>query len=274
MAESEEGGQQTGSKRSCFVVSAFGSGPEDQQRHKQVLRHLVRKVLGDRFEVVRADEIDDEGLITNQIVEHLLEDDLVVADLTSLNPNVFYEVAVRHAVRKPIVHLITAGERIPFDVANMRAVQYSLDDPDALEAAQAELDRKVRAIESTDWVAAPNPISAARDVWLLQESEQPEVRQAGDLLGAVASLRDEVRALARRVETPGPRKANSTHSLGWDEAVARTKALIARSGPMSASEIIEDLGVAEPAGEMVLSDLVDAGELFRMKDGRISDTPF
>lgn len=72
--------------------------------------------------MVRADEIDDEGLITNQIIEHLIEDDLVVADLTGLNPNVFYEVAVRHAARKPIVHLITTGQDIPFDVANMRAV--------------------------------------------------------------------------------------------------------------------------------------------------------
>src|SRR3954468_24720557 len=162
------------SNRKCFVVSAFGADAEDQRRHKQVLRHLIRKVLGARFKVVRADEIDDEGLITHQIIEHLLEDDLVVADLTGLNPNVFYEVAVRHAVQKPIVHLITAGEEIPFDIANMRAVSYALDEPDLLEAAQEELDRKVKAIEDADWVAAPNPISAAKNVSLLQESDQPE----------------------------------------------------------------------------------------------------
>jgi hypothetical protein len=196
--ENGQGSIEKGASRRCFVVSAFGSNVEEQRRHKQVLRHLVQKVLGARFRVTRADEIDDEGLITNQIIEHLIDDDLVIADLTGLNPNVFYEVAVRHAARKPIVHLITQGQEIPFDIANMRAVQYALDDPDLLEAAQEELARKVKAIEDNDWKAAPNPISIARDVWLLQESEQPEIREAGDILAAVGELRDEFRLLNRR----------------------------------------------------------------------------
>jgi hypothetical protein len=207
-------------RRSCFVVSAFGATPDDQRRHKQVLRHLVRKVLGDRFKVIRADEIDEEGLITHQIIEHLLEDDLVVADLTGLNPNVFYEVAVRHAAQKPIVHLITAGQEIPFDLANMRTVPYALDDPDALESAQGELERKVKAIEDADWMAAPNPISAAREVSLLQGSEQPEARAAGDILAAVGELRDEVRGLSRRVNTGEssrtPPSTRSTRELVMD----------------------------------------------------------
>jgi hypothetical protein len=190
-------GERDASRR-CFVVSAFGANVDEQRRHKQVLRHLVQKVLGTRFRVVRADEIDDEGLITNQIIEHLIDDDLVIADLTGLNPNVFYEVAVRHAARKPIVHLITQGQEIPFDIANMRAVQYALDDPDLLETAQGELARKVKAIEDNDWQAAPNPISVARDVWLLQESEQPEIRAAGDILAAVGELRDELRLQSKR----------------------------------------------------------------------------
>jgi hypothetical protein len=79
--------REKGALRRCFVVSAFGSNVDEQRRHKQVLRHLVQKVLGARFRVVRADEIDDEGLITNQIIEHLIDDDLVIADLTGLNPN-------------------------------------------------------------------------------------------------------------------------------------------------------------------------------------------
>jgi len=193
-----QGPKEESASRRCFVVSAFGSNVDEQRRHKQVLRHLVQRVLGSRFHVVRSDEIDDECLITNQIIEHLIDDDLVIADLTGLNPNVFYEVAVRHAARKPIVHLITQGQEIPFDVANMRAVQYALDDPDLLEAAQEELARKVAAIEDNDWKAAPNPISVARDVWLLQGSEQPEIREAGDILAAVGELRDELRLLNKR----------------------------------------------------------------------------
>jgi hypothetical protein len=249
----------------CFVVSAFGANPEDQRRHKQVLRHLVRKVLGDRFNVVRADEIDEEGLITNQIIEHLLDDDLVVADLTGLNPNVFYEVAVRHAVQKPIVHLITAGEEIPFDVANMRAVPYALDDPDALQEAQEELGRKVKSIEDADWVAAPNPISAAREVSLLQGSEQPEARAAGDILAAVGELRDEVRGLARRIPPearPSPlRERLVRHLANHGEA---------KLSPALAKE----LGAERRAVVMALKRLEREGKVEKGESGWVATAPF
>jgi len=247
------------------VVSAFGANPDDQRRHKQVLRHLVRKVLGDRFHVVRADEIDEEGLITNQIIEHLLDDDLVVADLTGLNPNVFYEVAVRHAVQKPIVHLITAGEEIPFDIANMRAVSYALDDPDALEEAQEELGRKVKAIEEADWVAAPNPISAAREVSLLQGSEQPEARAAGDILAAVGELRDEVRGLTRRIPP-------ATQVSPLREKIA--KYLIEVGGAKSSPELAKALEVDRRAIVVALRKLEREARVEKGDAGWVATVPF
>lgn len=250
--------------RDCFVVSAFGANPEDQRRHKQVLRHLVRKVLGDRFNVVRADEIDEEGLITHQIIEHLLDDDLVVADLTGLNPNVFYEVAVRHAVQKPIVHLITAGQEIPFDVANMRAVPYALDDPDALEEAQEELARKVKSIEEANWVAAPNPISSAREVSLLQGSDHPEARAAGDILAAVGELRDEVRGLARRV--PAPEKQP------LQERVA--SALESHGGPISSPSLAKRLGVSQRAVVLALRKLEQEARAEKGATGWVATVSF
>lgn len=266
VTDQAENGGASSSVRRCFVVTAFGSNTEDQLRYKQVLRHLVRRVLGSRFQVVRADEIDDEGLITNQIIEHLLEDDLVVADLTGLNPNVFYEVAVRHAARKPIVHLITAGQEIPFDVANMRAVPYALDDPDALEAAQEELARKVKAIEDADWVAAPNPISAAREVFLLQESEQPEVRAAGDVLAAVGELRDEIRMLARRVSI-----GEATNGLPLRERVAKH---LIENETNTIMELAESLETSPQAVANALGRLRNEKRVERTETGWAATVPF
>lgn len=250
--------------KKCFVVSAFGTDADSQRRHKQVLRHLVRKVLGERFRVVRADEIDDEGLITNQIIERLFEDDLVVADLTGLNPNVFYEVAVRHAVRKPIVHLITKGQEIPFDIANMRAIQYALDDPDLLVEAQEELGRKVKAIEENDWVAAPNPISAARDVWLLQSSEEPEARQAGDLLAAVSDLREEVSLLRRKSNPP-------EDVVPLADLILRT---IETRDPISELKLVEVLPFASQAQVAKVAGRLLAEEKIFSIDGKLSCIPF
>jgi hypothetical protein len=257
--------------RRCFVVSAFGSNQEEQRRHKQVLRHLVQKVLGDRFRVIRADEIDDEGLITNQIIEHLIDDDLVVADLTALNPNVFYEVAVRHAARKPIVHLITKGQEIPFDIANMRAVPYALDDPDALEAAQADLDRKVKAIEENDWKAAPNPISAARDIWILQESEQPEIREAGEMLAAMGELRDEVRALARRVQQVDDGQSVRRAHANLKNAIV---AVVKSEDPIGEEDLISRFpGTQFRAVIEALQELRQEERIFEV-NGKLSTIPF
>jgi hypothetical protein len=256
------------SRRRCFVVSAFGANTDEQRRHKQVLRHLIRKVLGERFEVVRADEIDDEGLITNQIIEHLIEDDLVVADLTGLNPNVFYEVAVRHAAQKPIVHLITAGQDIPFDVANMRAVSYALDDPDVLEAAQEDLSRKVRAIEENDWQAAPNPISAAQKVSLLQESEQPEVKEAGYILAAFGELRDEVRQLGRRLPAM---EESGRKGEGLPEALLRE---VIKRDPVTLEELHARFPALTEAELLtVLTRLISEKELYFV-NGKYSRIPF
>jgi hypothetical protein len=92
-----------------------------------------------------------------------VDDDLVVADLTGQNPNVFYELAVRHAAGKPVVHLITSGESLPFDVANQRAIKYALD-PDSLKKAREDLEAMVQAIEDSGFIAAPNPITSVRDI--------------------------------------------------------------------------------------------------------------
>lgn len=237
-----------------------------------MLRHLVQKVLEPKYDVVRADQIDDEGLITNQIIEHLLEDDLVIADLTGLNPNVFYEVAVRHAARKPIVHLITQGQEIPFDVANMRAVPYALHDPDVLEEAQDDLRRKVRAIEESDFEAAPNPVSAAHDVWLLRESEQPDVRQAGDLLASLNELRDEVRALSRRIEgpTPSTRKSGDVSATRrWPVVtISETADALARLQPVSQNDLAASLGVEASLTGQALSKLQSEDKALRLADGK------
>ncbi len=274
-ATADSGGSK---KLSCFVISAFGTTQEDKRARTQVLKHLVGKVLSPRgYDVVRADQIADEGLITNHIIEHLLEDDLVVADLTGLNPNVFYEMAVRHAARKPIVHLITHGVSIPFDVANMRAVQYALDDPDRLEEAQKELKEKVKAIEDSQWKAAPNPITSVRNVAILRESEEPETREVGEVLAAVNELRDEVQTLNRRVTPPGDATRRLREAAAAQIVVDdRIRRLVTGVGgkPCTFEEIVEETNAPSAIVLRRLETMEAAKEVYQLKNGTWSDTPF
>lgn len=108
----------------CFYITAIGPADSDQRKHSNLfLANIVEpaiQTLGLR--VVRADQIDTPGMITKQIIEYLLKARLVVADLSFSNANVFYELALRHAIRLPIVQIIRHGDPIPFDINQMRTI--------------------------------------------------------------------------------------------------------------------------------------------------------
>jgi hypothetical protein len=108
----------------CFYVTPIGEPDSVERRHSDLfLGNIVEPALATfGLKVVRADAIDKPGMITRQVIEYLVRSRLVIADLSFHNPNVFYEICLRHAVRQPIVQLIRAGERIPFDIHQMRTI--------------------------------------------------------------------------------------------------------------------------------------------------------
>jgi hypothetical protein len=137
------------SRRSCFVIAPIGEpGTETRKRSDQLLKHIFVKALEPLgFAVLRADKISEPGMITVQVINRIMDADLVVADMTGHNANVFYELAARHAVEKPVIHVIEAGQEIPFDTADLRTISISLD----LEGAENAIEQirlQARDIES------------------------------------------------------------------------------------------------------------------------------
>lgn len=65
-------------------------------------------------------------MIDTQMINHLLDADLVIVDMSLLNANAFYEMGIRHMARKPVIHMFVAGTSIPFDVKSYRAIEFSL----------------------------------------------------------------------------------------------------------------------------------------------------
>jgi YheO-like PAS domain-containing protein len=141
----------------CFVIAPIGEpGSRIRRRSDRVLEEIIRPAVKEcGYKAVRADEIDDPGVITKQVVRHISTDALVVADLTGHNPNVFYELAIRHSLRKPLIQLIAQGEQIPFDVREMRTIHVNHRAPHGREAARQEIVRQVRALEKGTRMQTP-----------------------------------------------------------------------------------------------------------------------
>jgi hypothetical protein len=100
------------------------------------------------LEPIRADEEMTGGIIHKPMFERLILCDYAVADLTTANANVFYELGVRHAVKKATTVLLFAKGRgqLPFDVRSLRAFPYQLGEegkPAGVEADRASLTKRL-----------------------------------------------------------------------------------------------------------------------------------
>ena len=122
-------------------------------------------------------------------MQHVIEDDLVISDLTDLNPNVLYELAVRHAILKPFVQIITKGQTIPFDVSGIRTVFFDLQDPDSIAEAKDEVARQVEALER-DSSNLQTPISIPLELQRIRQSgdiDAPGFREILPVISDIAS---------------------------------------------------------------------------------------
>jgi len=188
--------------RVCFVIAPIGEeGDETRHRSDQVLKHIIQPVVAEcGYKAIRADKIPEPGIITSQIIQHLVEDSIVIADLTGRNPNVYYELAIRHAVKKPVVQIIQAGESIPFDVATMRTISFDYRDLDSVDRCKEELIKQIRSIER-DPSQVYNPISLAIDLQFLRRSDNPVEKSNAEIVSMLHSLQDTIRDLIPPLQT-------------------------------------------------------------------------
>lgn len=190
-------------EKDCFVIAPIGEVESDtRKRSDQILKHVISPALKEcGYKATRADQISEPGMITSQVIQRIVDDPLVVADLTERNPNVFYELAIRHAIRKPLVQIIKKGEQIPFDVAGTRTIHVDHHDLDSVEQAKTEIIAQVRALEKNP-ANLETPISVSLDLQFLRQSDNPEQRSLADVLSVITELRSTVLGLEKRLDNP------------------------------------------------------------------------
>lgn len=147
----------------CFVVMPFGVKPDDRGGtvdFDAVFAELLAPAAREAgLEPLRADQELVGGLIHKPMFERLVLADYAIADLTTANPNVFYELGVRHAVRPYSTVLVGADVgRIPFDLAPDRILPYALDGAGRPEDPSRDRAVLVEALRAAREAATDSPV--------------------------------------------------------------------------------------------------------------------
>lgn len=106
-------------RKKCFVLMPFTGN------YKEIYTEVYKPVCASaEIDCWRVDELSRPGSITRDIVEGILDADILIADLTSRNPNVFYELGIAHSVGNKTIMTAQSMADVPFDIASYRVLIY------------------------------------------------------------------------------------------------------------------------------------------------------
>lgn len=268
----------------CFVLMPFGRKPDGAGGtvdFDEVYKQLIRPAVGAAgLDPIRADEELVGGIVHKPMFERLILCEYAIADLTTANANVFYELGVRHAVRPySTVLLFAQGGRLPFDLALDRILPYELDatgKPVGVDATKATIVERLEAAQAAQTdsplyqlVEGFSPPDIARlktDVF--RERVQYSIDMKQRLSTARRSGVDELRAIQAELDPLGKADAAVVIDLflsyravkAWQDMVALVQHM---SAPLAATVMVrEQLGLGlnrlgrRKEAEQVLTDLI------------------
>jgi cold shock CspA family protein len=191
----------------CFVVMPFGRTPEESRWFSGWYQLVIKEaVTAAGYEPVLAAAQERPNAINDEIRAHLAFDPMVVVDLGGVgpesdpNPNVMYELGIRHALNLPAVIMAWAGQRLPFDISNQRVI---MERRDLIEVPmnRRKLTTFIREATAGNFY---RPMDAVGRVGTLALAE---TAHPASVLGALVK---EVRELKGRIATPKRFTAPST----------------------------------------------------------------
>lgn len=135
-------------KKTCFIICVIDEADSKEREWSDFVRNnIIAPVVTEcGYEKPARSDDPDIGLLMGNIIEQMFEADLVVADLTYYKPNVFFELGIRHCAQKPVIHLIKAGDDVPFDIEENKAIFLDRDYEKVI-SAQTEIKERIEAIQ-------------------------------------------------------------------------------------------------------------------------------
>jgi hypothetical protein len=191
----------------AFVLMPFAAEFDD------VFLHIIRTPLTEiSFETLRAADASSSRNIMHDVIQGIFDADLVIADLTGANPNVYYELGIAHAFGKKVVLLTQDIDEVPFDLRAYRVVTYSTHFARVEEAKDLVRAAAVGVRDGTSHFGSPVSdylaTAASRPPTALVATSQPsssvESEEAG-LLDVVADLGEGMSTITTIIEEVGIR---------------------------------------------------------------------
>lgn len=175
----------------AFVISPIGRhGSKPRQRADEVLRRFIKPAVEQRgYTPYRGDQLYIPGMVMRQVVESILDASLIVAYIATKNPNVFYELAIAHTLRKPVVILAEPHQPLPFDIAGTRVIEVDDNDPiNTVTAIVSQIDLLHQAELDVD---SPVQISSQQLFKLLARATSVSETESPDLSGKWSGYTDQ-----------------------------------------------------------------------------------
>ncbi len=243
----------------CFVLMPFGTKPDATGatiNFDAVYHDLINPAIDAAgLDPIRADEEMAGGIIHKPMYERLILCEYAIADLTTANANVFYELGVRHAVRPWSTVLLNAhGTRLPFDVAPLRAIPYTLSPEGTVADVEAVKAQVVQRLMQARQGGADSPIHQLVEGFPEIDHTKTDVfrdrvRYSAQVKARLAAARaqgaDAVRAVERELGAIADLEAGVVVDLflsyrateAWDEMIALVDKM---ARPLAVSVLVQE----------------------------------
>ncbi|MBN2329284.1 MAG: hypothetical protein JXR73_19240 [Candidatus Omnitrophica bacterium] len=178
----------------CFVISPDGrdysAGMNDGDAIFQKIIEPAAVQCG--YRIVRSRDISRPGEISPQTIRRIVDDDLLLADLSGSDPIVFYELAIRHMIKKPFIHIMRKGERNLFAKHAIQTLEIQDACGEQMEQSQLELIQRIRILENTPPDKIDSPLFPTFKMQPLEENPFLDQTVIENSMSALSDLREDM----------------------------------------------------------------------------------
>lgn len=246
----------------CFVIMPISDSHDYESGHfGRVYEHLIKPAVIDAgYKPIRADDTNKTDYIVVGVIKRVVDSNMVLCDYSARNPNVMYELGIRHAFNLPVTLIKDRHTGKIFDIQGLRYTEY--DHSLRVDSVQKDIKNISKAIKETATIEQSS-FNSVVHLAGLKAAIMPEDQSISPdtqlILSAIGSLE-------RRIESDLRSKIDNGHFQIIDDKVYFKDS--------SEAEIGEDLyqpckGEIKPIGQLVDIHPSEEGIFVRREDGKI-----